>query len=141
MYRFEYLDHTADVEVRGVGDTVEEAFCAAAAGMFDLMVDLEKVSPRTRLPVEVSAPRLELLLVEWLSALLGEKEVSGLIFSRFVARIGKASEGFRLCGEGWGEPIDPSRHCPKLEVKGVSYAGLRVEERDGCWIAQCVLDA
>ncbi len=140
MYRFEYLDHTADVEVRGIGDTVEEAFCAAAAGMFDLMVDLGKISPRDRFPVEVSAPRLELLLIEWLSTLLGEKEISELIFSRFNAKIDTVPDGFRLSGEGWGEPLDPTRHRPKLEVKGVSYAGLRVEERDGRWIAQCVLD-
>ncbi len=140
MYRFEYLDHTADVEVRGIGDTVEEAFCAAAAGMFDLMVDLEMVSPRDRFPVEASASRLELLLIEWLSTLLGEKEISGLIFSRFDVKIDAVPDGFRLRGEGWGERLDPDRHRPKLEVKGVSYAGLRVEERDGVWIAQCVLD-
>ncbi len=140
MYRFEYLDHTADVEVRGVGDTVEEAFCAAAAGMFDLMVDLKDILPRVRLPVEVSAPRLELLLVEWLSALLGEKEISGLIFSRFNVKIDRFPDGFRLSGEGWGEEIDQARHRPKIEVKGVSYAGLCVEKRDGSWIAQCVLD-
>ena len=140
MYRFEYLDHTADVEVRGIGATVEEAFCGAAAGMFDLMVDLKDITPRVRFPVEVSAPRLELLLVEWLGALLGEKDISGLIFSRFDVKIDRTPDGFRLSGEGWGEEIDQARHRPKLEVKGVSYAGLRVEKRDGLWIAQCVLD-
>jgi len=137
---FEYLDHTADVELRGIGKTVEEAFCAAAAGMFNLMVDLSAIAPRIRLPVEVAAPRLELLLAEWLGTLLGEKEISGLIFSRFTAAIGCRPAGFTLKGEGWGEPIDPSRHHPKIEVKGVSYAGLTVAEKEGRWIVQCVLD-
>lgn len=137
---FEYRDHTADVELRGIGKTVEEAFCAAAQGMFNLMIDLSTIEPRVRFPLEVSAPRLELLLVEWLGTLLGEKEISGLIFSRFKAAIERRSDGFTLKGEGWGEPIDPSRHHPRLEVKGVSYAGLTVAEKDGRWIAQCVLD-
>ncbi len=140
MLRFEYLDHTADAEVRGVGDTIEEAFCAAAAGMFNLMVDLNRISPNIPHQVEVSAPRRELLLVEWLGALLGEKEITGLIFSRFTAKIEETSDGWRLRGVAWGERLDPMRHHPKLEVKGASYAGLRVEERDGHWIAQCVLD-
>jgi len=140
MYRFEYLDHTADVEVRGIGDTVEEAFCAVAAGMFNLMIALDRIAPRESLRLKVSAPRLELLLVEWLGRLLGEKEVSGLIFSRFSVGIEETGDGFRLRGEAWGERLDPARHRPELEVKGVSYAGLRVEERDGRWIAQCVLD-
>ena len=137
---FEYRDHTADVEVRGIGDTVEEAFCAAAAGMFNLMVDLDRIAPRERLEVAVSAPRLELLLVEWLSTLLGEKEISGLIFSRFAVEIETTAGEHRLRGSAWGEPLVPAHHRPKLEVKGISYAGLRVDNRDGKWITQCVLD-
>ena len=137
---FDYLDHTADVEVRGTGNTVEEAFCAAAAGMFNLMVDLDKITPREHLEIEVSAPRRELLLVEWLGRLLGEKEVSGLIFSQFSAEIEKVADGWRLRGEAWGERLDPDRHRPKLEVKGASYAGLRVAKEGERWIAQCVLD-
>lgn len=140
MPQFEYLDHTADVEVRGVGDTMEEAFCAAAAGMFNLMVDLNRISPHISHQVEVSAPRRELLLVEWLGTLLGEKETTGLIFSRFTVKIEETSDGLRLHGVAWGEELDPMRHHPKLEVKGASYAGLRVEEQAGRWIAQCVLD-
>ncbi len=137
---FEYRDHAADVEVRGIGNTVEEAFAAAAAGMFNAMVDLDRIAPRERRKVAVSAPRLELLLVEWLGTLLGEKEISGLIFSRFAVEIDTAAGNSRLRGSAWGEQLDPARHRPKIEVKGVSYAGLRVETQDEKWIAQCVLD-
>ncbi len=138
--RFEYRDHAADVEVRGIGDTVEEAFAAAAAGMFNVMVDLDRIVPQQRLTIAVSAPRIELLLVEWLGTLLGEKEISGLIFSRFAVEIDTVAGKSRLRGSAWGEQLDPARHRPKLEVKGVSYAGLRVENQDEKWIAQCVLD-
>ncbi len=137
---FEYRDHAADVEVRGIGTTIEEAFAAAAAGMFNVMVDLDRIAPQQQLTVTVSAPRRELLLVEWLGTLLGEKEISGLIFSRFVVEIAAVAGKYQLRGTAWGEKLNPARHRPKIEVKGVSYAGLRVETRDGKWIAQCVLD-
>jgi len=50
---YEILDHTADAGVRGIGKTVEEAFCEAARGMFSLMVDLERVEPKEAMKVEV----------------------------------------------------------------------------------------
>jgi SHS2 domain-containing protein len=138
--RFEYLEHTADVALRGVGKTVEEAFCEAARAMTNLMVDLDRVRPEETVPVERSAERLDLLLVEWLAAFLAEKDLSRRVFSRFRAEVHREEEGYRLEGEGRGEVLDPSRHGVKLEVKGITYAGLRVVQENGEWIAQCVVD-
>lgn len=140
MSGFEYLDHTADVALRGFGKTVEEAFCAAARGLFALMVDLEAVDALESISVSVRSETLEILLVEWLSRLLAEKDLLGLVLSRFSVKIDRHGGGVSLSGSGWGERLDPRRHGAKLEVKGVTYAGLRVWEQEGQWIAQCVVD-
>ena len=137
---FEYLDHTADVALRGTGETPEEAFCEAARAMWSLMVDLGAIRPKESVRVERDAERLDLLLVEWLAALLAEKDISGLLFSRFRASIGRRGEEYRLDGEAWGERLDPARHQTKLEVKGITYSGLRVVREKDRWIAQCVVD-
>jgi SHS2 domain-containing protein len=137
---FEYLDHTADIGVRGIGETVEGAFCEAARAMFNLMVDLSEVIPQGSIQVTAEAQRLDLLLVEWLSALLVKKDLAGLVLSRFHVDIRTTKDGFSLRGEGWGEPLDLERHHPKTEVKGVTYAGLRVSQEGGRWLAQCVVD-
>jgi len=137
---FEYLDHTADVALRGTGETPEEAFCEAARGMWSLMVDLDAIRPEESVRVDRTAERLDLLLVEWLSALLAEKDVSGLFFSRFRVSIERQGGGHRLVGEAWGERLDPARHQAKLEVKGITYSGLRVVREKDRWIAQCVVD-
>ena len=137
---FEYLDHTADIGVRGIGKTVEEAFCEAARAIFNLMVDLEEIVPEKAIHVTVEARQLDLLLVEWLSTLLVKKDLEGLLLSRFQVELREMENGFSLQGVGWGEPLDLKRHQPKTEVKGVTYAGLRVQREDERWLAQCVVD-
>ena len=137
---FEYLEHTADVALRGTGKTIEEAFVEAARAMTNLMVDLEAVRPLEKLALERASERMDLLLVEWLSALLAEKDVTGRFFSRFQVEIESRGHACRLEGEAWGERLDPARHAPKLEVKGISYLGLRVVREKDQWVAQCVVD-
>ncbi len=137
---FEYLDHTADIGIRGIGKTVEEAFVEAARAIFNLMVDLEEVIPEKEVHVTVEARQLDLLLVEWLSALLAKKDLEGLLLARFHVELREMENGFSLQGVGWGEPFDLKRHQPKTEVKGVTYAGLRVQREDERWLAQCVVD-
>ena len=91
--------------------------------------------------IEVSAPSLAELLVEWLSELLIQKELSGLVFSRFeVAITGNELSRFSAIGRAFGETLDCERHQPGTEVKGISYLGLDVSQRDEMWIAQVIVD-
>ena len=137
---FEYLDHISDVCIRASGDTLEEAFCEAARAMFSLMADLDRVRPQHTVDVSVSARTSELLLVEWLSRLLSEADLRGVIFSRFSAVVEEDGE-FTLKGTARGEPLDVLRHRPEGgEVKGVTYSGLHVLQEGGRFTVQCVLD-
>ncbi len=136
----EYLDHTADLGLRATGSTLDEAFSEAARGLFALMLDLRAVQPREEYAVHLEAPSDSDLLVEWLSDLLAQKELTGLVFSEFDVRIDRNGGGPHLDGVASGERLDPERHRPKIEVKGISYLGLDVRRTDGGWAAQCVLD-
>ena len=136
----EYLDHTADVGLRGIGKTLGEAFGEAAKAMFNLMVDVDQVRAKQSLAVSGDAGTPELLLVEWLSALLTQKDLTGLYCSRFCVSIAKTPDGLRLEGTAWGEPLDLSRHSAKLEVKGITYSGLHVDHEGEEWVVQCVVD-
>jgi len=137
---FEYLDHISDVCIRASGETLGETFCEAARAMFNLMVDIDQVALREAVKVRVSARTPDLLFVEWLARLLSEKDLSGLVFSRFSATIEQKGDEIVLVGSARGEAFDASRHKAKTEVKGVTYAGLRVWQEDALFIAQCVLD-
>jgi SHS2 domain-containing protein len=60
-----------------------------------------------------------------------------MVFSRFRVVV----EGHRLSGSAWGESADPQKHPPGVEVKGATFTELAVRrEKDGTWIAQCVVD-
>jgi tRNA nucleotidyltransferase (CCA-adding enzyme) len=84
----------------------------------------------------VIAPDRELLLVEWLNALLSLSDIERMVFSKFEVTI----EGERLTGTAWGEGLDRVRHEPKVEVKGATYYMLRVSETENGYVAQCVVD-
>lgn len=137
MPRWEHFRHEADVGVRGLGDTREAAFEQAALALTAVVADPDAVEPRLPLRIACSAPDDALLFCDWLNALIYEMATRRLLFSRFEVRI---AEG-RLDATAWGEPIDPGRHRPAVEIKGATYAELEVcRQPDGSWRAQCVVD-
>ncbi len=133
---WELFPHDADVGVRGWGASVGEAFEQAAMALTAIVTDAEIVGPT---PVEVTceAPDVELLLVDWLNAIIYEMAVRTMLFGRFEVRI----DGNRLAGKLWGEPVDRARHKPACEPKGATYTALRVaQDAAGRWSAGCIID-
>lgn len=137
---FEWLEHTADLGVRGIGRSIEEAFCEAARGMFAMMVDLADIAGQEVLEVRCQAPSRESLLVAWLAELIAQKDLTHSLFSSFEVRIDRRRQGFVLHGRCKGASIDPARQRLGTEVKGISVCGLRVERVDGRWVAECIVD-
>jgi len=133
---WEHFPHGADIGVRGYGATKAEAFEQAARAMTAVITDLELVAPRDAVAIECEAPDDELLLAEWLNALVYEMATRKMLFSRFAVKL----EGTRLSAEARGEPVDVERHRPAVEVKGATYTMLRVAREAGGWIAQTVVD-
>ena len=140
MARWEHYEHGADIGVRGFGPTKAEAFEQAALAMTAVAVDPAGVAPRERVAIRCEAPDDELLLAEWLNAVVYEMSARRMLFSRFALQL----EGGRLSGEAWGEPVDAARHRPAVEVKGATYTTLRVarvgDGVDDGWVAQTVVD-
>ena len=134
---WEHFAHGADIGVRGFGASMTAAFEQTALALTAVVTDPEGVVPREAVSVRCSAGDLEVLLVEWLNCLVFEMATRGLIFSEFGVRI----EDRHLVAEARGEPLDPARHSPAVEVKGATNTALRVAQRDdGVWLAQCVVD-
>jgi tRNA nucleotidyltransferase (CCA-adding enzyme) len=123
--------------VRGVGSTKEAAFESAAQALTSVITDLETVAPTQAVPIVCEAPDDELLLVDWLNALVYEMATRKMLFRRFNVRF----NGHSLHAMAWGEPIEVARHQPAVEVKGATYTKLSVKlDEQGQWVAQCVVD-
>lgn len=135
--RWERFEHESDIGVRGVGPTRDAAFEQAALALVSVVTDPNEVRARDRVELACAAPDAELLLVDWLNAIVYEMATRSMLFGRFEVR----SEGTTLRGVAWGEPADVVRHRPAVEIKAATYNSLHVGRRDdGDWVAQCVLD-
>lgn len=135
--RWEHFPHQADMGVRGIGPTKEDAFTYAAMAMTAVITDLSLVDPSQPVSISCEAPDDELLLVDWLNKLVYEMATRKMLFSRFAVRF----NGHALQATAWGEPVDIARHQPAVEVKGATYTALSVrQDLQGRWIAQCVVD-
>jgi protein archease len=133
---WEQFPHDADVGLRGFGPSLEVAFEQAALALTGIVTDAE-IAATIRVEVACEASDIELLLVEWLNAIIYEMAVRSMLFGRFEVKI----TGTRLRGVMWGEPIDQAKHLPACEPKGATYTALRVAQgSDGLWSAGCVID-
>jgi SHS2 domain-containing protein len=134
---WELFAHGADIGVRGYGNTREEAFAHAATAMTAVITDPQMVEPTTEVEIRCEAPDDELLLVDWLNALVYEMATRAMLFGRFLVRI----EDGKLRAKAWGENVDRKKHQPAVEVKGATYTNLRVaRDATGMWVAECVVD-
>ncbi len=135
--RWEHFPHEADIGVRGIGRSKDEAFEQAAMALTAVICDPHMLAAQELIEISCEAPDDELLLVDWLNALVYHMATRHLLFGRFEVHTAE----HRLKAKAWGEPIDVVRHEPAVEVKGATLTDLRVRQQpDGAWIAQCVVD-
>ena len=134
---WEHFAHDADIGVRGRAATLAGAFEQAAVALTAVVTDPRLVAPTDRVDVRCAAPDAEILLVDWLNALIYEMATRGMLFGRFTVAI----EANTLQAQAWGERLDRIRHRPAVEVKGATYTALAVgKTAAGMWEAQCVVD-
>jgi tRNA nucleotidyltransferase (CCA-adding enzyme) len=135
--RWEHFEHGADIGVRGFGANEAQAFEQAAIALTAVITDPAGVDVRETVDIACEAADHELLLAQWLNAVIYEMAVRRLLFGRYEVAI----DGGRLHARAFGEPVDVARHHPAVEVKGATYTALRVASTaDGGWLAQTVVD-
>jgi SHS2 domain-containing protein len=123
--------------VRGCGPTLALAFEQAALALTAVITDPQRISDRQPVGIVCEAPDRELLLTDWLNAVIYQMATRHMLFARYQVRI----DGNRLHATAWGEPIDRQRHQPGVEIKGATYTALKVvQNAAGDWSAECVVD-
>jgi tRNA nucleotidyltransferase (CCA-adding enzyme) len=134
---WEHFEHGADVGIRGIGPTKQAAFEQIALAMTAVITDPRSVRSVLAVPITCEAPTDDVLLVDWLNALVYEMATRRMLFGAFIVSIA----GTRLHATAWGEALDPVRHEPAVEVKGATFTALRIGRLDeGAWLVQCVVD-
>src|SRR5512135_3271876 len=103
--RWEHFEHSADIGVRGLGATLAGAFEQAALALTGVVTRPDAVAPREAVEIECEAPNDELLLVDWLNAIVYQMAVRKLLFGRYEVHL----DGHKLWARAWGEPASVER--------------------------------
>ncbi len=134
---FETFEHTADLGLRIRAADLDTLFAEAAQALFSVLVeDLATVRPAQAVEVRLEGEERDLLLFDWLKALLYHFDAEHMLFGKFAVAV--RDDG--LTATAWGEPLDRSRHVLDHEVKAITYHGLRVEPVADGWLAEVIVD-
>lgn len=127
---YEYIDHTADLGVRGRGETLGEAFANAARGLFGYVIESDDVRATGAVELEMEAETADELLLDWLQELLYIQQVDLVAYADFEAEVtpGDGDEPWRISSTVHGEDYDRDRHGHIHEVKAVTYHAIQVQE-------------
>ena len=137
---YQFFDHTGDVGVQLVGRTLDELFGAAALAFTETITPLGGVEPRRPEELDVAAPELDLLLVDFLSELLYRFDTRAWLTRVAEVTVRAEDGGWALQGTLIGERHDPARHPVRVLIKAVTYHGLDVTLREGQWQSRVVFD-
>jgi SHS2 domain-containing protein len=142
---YEYLDHTADVQLHAWGSSLEVALEQLAIAMFGYMTRLSLIQVHEDAVEDskhMNSIRVDkahdlqslvfLFLQEWLTVF----HETGFV-AREVAVKDLDRETWTVSSAARGEPLDLKRHTQGAEVKAVTYSNLQVvEKEDRCdiWV-------
>ncbi len=129
--------HGSDIGVRGFGTSMKEAFEQVAIALTGMVTEPHLVKAKEAVKIACGAPEPDLLLLDWLNALIYEMSTRNMLFIRFEVKI----EDHALEATIWGEKLDKERHQPAVEPKGATFTQLKIEKLpEGIWIAQDIID-
>jgi SHS2 domain-containing protein len=142
---FRLVDHTADLAIEAEADTRDAVLGEAALALTQVLTGRaphHSTPPDREMRFTVDAPDEAALVVAFLSELLWLNESEDLLWLGGGVQVAPLGEGgFRLTAAGNVAQHDPVKHGRGVEVKAVTYHGLRFgRQRDGMWNLWVLLD-
>jgi SHS2 domain-containing protein len=140
-YRFLEEIGTADIAFEATGRDLPELFKDAADATMNVMIDnLDAIEPRETRHIELSNDQADMLLFDFLQELIFFKDAERLLLRVGDVRIDESEKKYCLEAKATGEPLDPTRHRQRADVKAVTLHDFSVEKKDGGWKTRVLLD-
>ena len=134
---YEFFDHTADVGLRASGATLAELLTRMAQGLTELIAEDSPLQPASSRSIRLTADSAEALLLAWLQELLFWFSTERFLPVQY--ELDEVSPT-TLRGRVRGDTFDPSRHVQGREVKAITRHLLKVQQRNGTWYGQVIVD-
>ena len=137
MKHYEFIKHTADIGIKVYGKDKKSLFLNAAYAFFALITDLETVTPKKEIKLEVKGEDLEDLFFNWLDELLFLFDTKGFVGREVsIEKIRQKT----ILAKIKGETFDPQRHPLNACIKAVTYHNFKVDHVDDHFQAQVIFD-
>ncbi len=131
-----HLEHTADIRLEVVGETLEELFLNAARGFTRLTAEPLEAESSEEVDVRLEAETVDDLLVDWLRELLFLNQTEGFVFlDAQEMELTGASFKARLLGRKLA-----ADELPPFEIKAVTYHDMSVERTAQGYVTRIVFD-
>ncbi|CAL5223857.1 g6444 [Coccomyxa viridis] len=129
---YEYLDHTADIQIHSWGRDLGEAMANAGLAMYNYMTPLSGISiePSCSREIEAEGHDEESLLFAFLDELLFIFHTEFLVCKRItVTELDRSSWSLKAHGEG--QMFERGKHASGTEVKAITYSNMQIREQTG----------
>ncbi len=128
------IDHTADIGIEIAAPSLPELFRRASLATVWLVTEEAPAAGTERRSLSLSAEDLPSLLRACLKEILFWHQAEGFTVSELEVQTVNESQ-IEAIAVGGPAPSQAVR-----EIKGVTWHGLTVEERDGDWLARVIFD-
>ncbi|XP_037828442.1 protein archease-like [Lucilia sericata] len=124
--KYEYLDHTADVQLHAWGESLKEAFEQCGMAMFGYMTELDYVTVQSCYQIEAKGDDVDGLLFHFLDELLFLFSCEPFLICKRLEITKFDLETFEIECRCYGEPFDLEKHPQGTEVKAITYSAMQI---------------
>ncbi|KAG5676465.1 hypothetical protein PVAND_006297 [Polypedilum vanderplanki] len=124
--KYEYLDHTADVQLHSWGNNLKEAFEQVGIAMMAYMTEIDTVEINQKHEIEAQGDDLEGLLFHFLDELLFLFSAEPFLICKKLVIQEFDMESFRIKCLCFGEEFNLAKHPQGTEVKAITYSAMQI---------------
>ncbi|MDD4954766.1 MAG: archease [Candidatus Omnitrophica bacterium] len=140
MKKYEILEHTADIRARIFAKNQEDLFVNSAICLFELLTD-KKAKAKDTKHIELSASRLEDLLVIWLNELISIFYSYKFLPVDYAVSISELSGVKKISADVRGIEFNPyGNKDVKSEIKAATYHNLKIDKDSKGFAAEVIFD-
>jgi SHS2 domain-containing protein len=137
---FRYIEHVSDAMVEAYGRTLGEAFAHSARALVNLVCNVSKVDPHEIVSIETTGFDRKSLLYNWLEKVLLVLLIDNIILAKFEVKIKRHKDKYHLFSTCKGDNFLRQKHEYKVEVKAITYHGMKISDKKGKVIVRFLVD-
>jgi len=119
---FDFLEHTADLVIRVWGQSLAELFCHSAEGLAKALGFSNKDATNQIVEIiEISAPNVEILLVDFLNEILTKTQINRIVYPKI--EIIELNDK-KIKAKIYGQLIKRL----KKDIKAATYHGVKIKK-------------